>query len=312
MNESDKNFIKSLQIEEFRGIKQTIKPIPFSNFNVLFGPNNSGKSTILEALSLLPFPNMSDLIQTCLKINMIRDFNNLGGTNKSLLYLYSGTSQIKYDTILGKIKLTLDLNDYNFSPISLIQEEARKSKISLEKAVLFIPNKSEFLRYMEIQMAEKKETIIKKGWDRKITEFLGNIVKDQFTKIVFGQPICLEKQIKDKTVPIPLSDLGSGIERIAKMIPLVEIINPQLLLVDNFGTGLYPVSIRRTLEWLMTNDCQVIISTHSTDVLRIVNELKPKGTQMIFLDKDKNDNLKNKVFSSEEISDFINHSTEFK
>ena len=41
--------LKALTIENFKGIKDPFR-IEFRPINILFGPNNSGKSTIIQAL----------------------------------------------------------------------------------------------------------------------------------------------------------------------------------------------------------------------------------------------------------------------
>src|ERR1035437_2710544 len=48
--------VRRLRIERFRGIDQLV--IDPTSRNVLVGPNNAGKSTILEALDLLLYPGL--------------------------------------------------------------------------------------------------------------------------------------------------------------------------------------------------------------------------------------------------------------
>ncbi|MHA1661032.1 MAG: AAA family ATPase [Promethearchaeota archaeon] len=55
-------FVDWLDVKEFRGINECIEKLEFSNFTALIGKNNTGKSSILEALSLLPDPDLSDYI----------------------------------------------------------------------------------------------------------------------------------------------------------------------------------------------------------------------------------------------------------
>ncbi|MHC1575632.1 MAG: AAA family ATPase [Candidatus Methanogasteraceae archaeon] len=54
-------FISEIDVEEFRGIKRCKKPIKLSKFNVLIGKNNSGKSSLLEALYLFPSPQIDSI-----------------------------------------------------------------------------------------------------------------------------------------------------------------------------------------------------------------------------------------------------------
>ena len=50
------NYVQELDIKEFRGVRKLKEPIKFKKINILIGRNNSGKTTILDALSLLPHP----------------------------------------------------------------------------------------------------------------------------------------------------------------------------------------------------------------------------------------------------------------
>ena len=86
-------FVNSLSIKEFRGIKECRSPVRFSNFTVLIGRNNSGKSSILEALSLLPTHFINDYITGKNKRNFLVDLHD---QPKRLLYQYAGNSELKY------------------------------------------------------------------------------------------------------------------------------------------------------------------------------------------------------------------------
>jgi AAA15 family ATPase/GTPase len=55
-------FISEIDVKEFRGIKRCKEPIKLSKFNVLIGKNNSGKSSLLEALYLFPLPRLHSTI----------------------------------------------------------------------------------------------------------------------------------------------------------------------------------------------------------------------------------------------------------
>ena len=62
------NGFKTLEINNFRGIDH-LKIDDFSRVNVLLGQNNSGKSTVLEAIAMLMGMSNPDLPQA---INAIR------------------------------------------------------------------------------------------------------------------------------------------------------------------------------------------------------------------------------------------------
>ena len=62
------NGFKNLEIKNFRGIDH-LKIDDFSRVNVLLGQNNSGKSTVLEAIAMLMGMSNPDLPQA---INSIK------------------------------------------------------------------------------------------------------------------------------------------------------------------------------------------------------------------------------------------------
>lgn len=305
-------FVKSLYFEEFKGIKKTVDSIDFSHFNILIGRNNSGKSAILEALSLLPKPDLRDSIENLSKIQKLRNLHGQGDSNKALIYLYSGKSYLKYDTSLGKIEIELELDDFKtYINERFIQSDAEFKKythlndISLDEAVLFTHDNTNILNSIQTKMEQYKELLTKKGFHIKIAEFLNKTVNDRYTEIVFLHPISLRKQINSNTIYLPLSDLGAGAERIVKIMAMVEAIEPKLLLIDDIGGGFHPTLIKMVLEWLDSLKTQIIITTHSIDVLNLIRQTKPKETNIIFLNKDKNDYLNSKVFSLRKLEDYI-------
>ena len=82
-----------MDIKEFRGIECCKTPLSLSNFTVLVGRNNSGKSSILEALSLIPF-SVNPLVYT--GENRLSFIEKLHGGRTSLVYGYSGTALLTY------------------------------------------------------------------------------------------------------------------------------------------------------------------------------------------------------------------------
>jgi len=59
------------------------------------------------------------------------------------------------------------------------------------------------------------------------------------------------------------------------------------------------------LKWLSDKDCQVIISTHSIDVLRALLEVKSEDTTVLQLKKTANDILLHEALTLDELKDMI-------
>lgn len=312
--------IKDLNIKEFRGIKKCEKPLKFSRFNILIGKNNSGKSTILEALSLLPSVNTIDLIQGRKKGEILRrahQENKNVKKYKCLLYLHAGTSFIEYSLTSGH--LVVEINEDNIEmgtkEEKILQERQFAQFFNvkpnlLEKLVLHIPNDTELLKQIEKKVKEYKEEIMKEGYHIKVAKLLNNNVDDEYSDITFLEPISIRKKLPDNFVYLPLKDLGFGAEKFVKIISLIEVIKPSLLLIDDFETGFHPSLIKAFLIWLKGKKMQVILSTHSIDVLDRLVEVQPNDTQIILLKKDESDLLKYESFPLKKVQNFLNANTD--
>ena len=68
-------FIKSIEINQFRGIQQ-LTVSDFSNINLIVGDNNSGKTTLLEAMQLLFAKSQLKSIKNVIKQRTVLSLNN--------------------------------------------------------------------------------------------------------------------------------------------------------------------------------------------------------------------------------------------
>ena len=90
-------FIEKIKIKEFRGIKETKEWIGLKKFNILLGRNNSGKTTLLEALSLLQDPALLIPLIGKTRIDLISYLHN--ADIWKLVYGYEGEALIDYQNI---------------------------------------------------------------------------------------------------------------------------------------------------------------------------------------------------------------------
>ena len=330
--------VKNLNIKEFRGIKCCKRPIEFTKFTVLIGRNNSGKTTILEALSLLPHPTTAEFITSKPKIDFIRDnhgkdvvsFSELK-TYKNLLYQYAGTSIIEYNNIGDKmVKLTIDRKktkiEAETTKIDGLNEEYdlvqgmeqnliynNFNKIITEKSgtsVLFIPYNTEYIRNIDTRINNLQEAIIKDKIHVKVAKSLNKCVDDEYSEILFGTPIRLRKVFPDNFTYIRINDLGSGAEKLVKIMALIEVIKPSLILLDDFEVGYHPTMLEVFLKWLIELDSQVVVSTHSIDVLYRLTKLESEDIQIVFLKKSQEDILSYKIYNPIEIENYLDTNTD--
>lgn len=91
------------------------------------------------------------------------------------------------------------------------------------------------------------------------------------------------------------------------MLLWLETISPELVLWDDFEASVHPTLIKFVLECLSKKDWQVVLATHSIDVLiRLLEvELESKDCSVILLKKTKDDVLSHKKLTKEALDDFL-------
>ena len=179
------------------------------------------------------------------------------------------------------------------------------SRQKLSQVVLCIPYTTSIFKDLELRMRNLKELITKNGIHIKLAKFLNECVNDNYSEIVFLEPISLRKIYDNNKVYLQLRDLGSGAEKVIKIMAILEVLSPELVLIDDFETGLHPTLIRLFLKWLKEKKWQKIISTHSIDVLYQLVEISPKDTTIIQLHKSNEDILTHNVLTLEQLEDII-------
>jgi len=95
--------IEDLQIDTFRGIKN-LQINDLGSINILVGDNNSGKTSVLEAIQLLCNPNKYDLIRLARQRENHRNMFVGMGTLDSFLYLFNAKEEGYSLNIAGKIR----------------------------------------------------------------------------------------------------------------------------------------------------------------------------------------------------------------
>lgn len=317
-----------MNIKEFRGIKECNKPLTFSEFTVIIGRNNSGKSSILEALSLLPLPQTSYRLPYHQE-NRIDLLTKLRGGRTSLLYAYSGSAIIKYVVKNRKWKLTLEetlepklqiskieqghiLNDpLNAISVALGKKPGKGSARRVNQMVFYIPNDSLFLEEIAkaLQIEKNQNFVTKTGAHARVAKLINECVDDKYSEVLFSPDLRLRKETPNNILYIKIKDLGDGIKKIAVLFMWLEALKPSLILWDDFEGSAHPALLKRVMNWLIKgrkkHGWQIILSTHSIDVLNILLDLKPTGAKVIQTKKTDNDILTHKSLNLEKLEDLF-------
>ncbi|NOZ58036.1 MAG: ATP-binding protein [Euryarchaeota archaeon] len=305
--------IRSLSLKEFRGIKSCDKPLKFSKFTVLIGRNNSGKSTILQALYLLPDPLSGSAIPFN---NKRRDY--LNATIKNPVYGYSGIAEIRYNDGDAKLRINenfgvdlFKIKDREFKGTER-WDPAKSCELfgvrSSEEFSVLIPNDTQVLQQIDGKITNLQNKIMKSGAHIRVARLISECVADNYTEIL-PDTLKIRKELPDGNVHyIRIEDLGDGARKAVKLMLLLEVIKPKLVLWDDFEASAHPSLIKILLSWLSQNHWQVVLSTHSIDVLYGLLDAEPEGAKILQLHKDEEDILHHRTLTLEDVEDFMSAS----
>jgi len=331
-------FISSLHIKEFRGIRECKSPLSLSKFTVLLGRNNSGKSAVLEALSLFPNFKVSKLYLN--QLSSIEFLKNLHAGYSSLIYGYSGIAELNCTLKGEKLKITLEDNN-QFSlladdkvpfldkgqrfekreftePAQALKRIAnsidgdRDDNWKLGNSTFFIPNDTSFMDGLQTGMKDDYvwNLITKTGANSKVIQLVNKCVDDKYSEVLRTPELSARKERGSEKLPfyVKIKDLGEGIQKVVTTALWLEALNPQLILWDDFEGSAHPSLINVLVEWIAKKPWQVILSTHSFDVLNSILNVRPEGTEVIQLKKTDNDALIQNSLTLQELEDIVDSS----
>jgi len=310
--------IESIELTEFRGIRGCKNPIELSRFSVLIGRNNSGKTTILEALSMLPVDRIRTKRFPPADWTIVDYMDYLHGGLDSLIYCYVGKAII--NCVVHGERITWEYSGGESASIASLT----KGPLTAEElakllgfkhygqaltSILLLPNDTRFLKELTHSLSSKKEwvKVEKSGANTSVVELIDKVVHDSFTEAtVRFNTIVLRKELPDgHVIYVNASDLGDGVERVLIYGLWLETYRPKVVLWDDIEASAHPGLIESVLEWLASKDWQVVLTTHSYDVLERLIAVEPEDASIIVLKKDANDILESKVLSLDELSDML-------
>jgi len=312
-------FVSELHLKEFRGIKDCEETLELSKFTVLVGRNNVGKSAILEALSLLPHPYMGDIVYGNTKLSLVKNMLHSG---KHIAYGYSGIARIEFsiknrkwliEIPEGEAKLFIDNEtvrwrvDVQKISDALGMQVEDDIRSHLQKMVVFLPNNTKYIEKMDelLQNENYKNFIMKQGAHVRVAKAISECVSDNFTEVILDT-MKIRKELPNGNVfYIHLDDLGDGIKKAVRVMLLIEALKPKLILWDDFEVFAHPSLIKILLNWLAKGDWQVVISTHSIDVLYELLDVRPEDCSILLLDKTEDDVLRYDKLTLNDLEDLF-------
>ncbi len=293
-------FIREIkEISEFRGIKKLSSPIPFKKFNILIGKNNAGKSTLMEAILLGTVPEYKEPITGRSVLEFIRDRHN--GAHR-LIYKYAGRAKTTCETEKGTITHALADNGEFLRGNKHVQIDLHKTS-----PVIFLPYDTNFMKHINKFLEDKEPEIVKKEIHTKTARRISEVLDEEFTEIVLKRDGWYLR--RSDASYIHIEDAGDGVKKSVKVMMLLELLRPKLVLWDDFDTALHPGMLYELMRWLALGPWQVVLSTHSIDVLYYFNDLSEEieefNGQVILLRKDSQDTLYHRELSPDEIETLL-------
>ena len=330
-------FISSIRMKEFRGIKECKSAVSLSKFTVLLGRNNSGKSAVLEALSLFPDYRSKKLYSDESPSDFLASLH--GGYN-SLIYGYSGNAELNCTILNEKLRLLISENNQFLlsaeDEVTRFKQDGQRvrerdfttpesvmAKISncidgdnysqkLTNATFFLPNNTTFMDKLQVKIKEDKiwNMVTKKGANSTVIDLVNRCVDDKYSEVLRTPELSARKERGKERLPIyiKIKDLGEGIQKVVTTALWLEALNPQLILWDDFEGSAHPSLINVLIDWIAKKPWQVVISTHSFDVISSVLDIKPEDTTVIQLKKTNDDILIQNTLSMGQLDDIVDSS----
>lgn len=330
--------IKQLKLKNFRGVKNG--EIELGDLTILVGSNNSAKTTILEALFLLPNPlryvpyydSRGDFTAALLIHEMHKTLDSQGygfllnkyiaeeaeikGDNNYLKFVkndysifISTESNMDFKTSnittrKGDIGYFGNLEQSNEGS-ALTTSENRNKLITAESLLL----SSEFTKFAYSYIHRNWGNIMNLEFMKEVVKDLSHMVNEKYINITIepfmGGRLAIFGFLEDGS-RIRLGDLGYGVQIYLISRILYELKKPKILLWDDFEAHLNPRMLIRIGEWfweLIENGVQIVVSTHSLEAVKILSEFNKNA--IIYLTSLDDGTLKKRKLSIEEIDNLL-------
>jgi AAA15 family ATPase/GTPase len=253
--------LDSLHIKNFRCFEDLTIP-SLGRVNLIVGKNNSGKSTLLEAIAVFAQGGSTESLRNLLK-SRHELFNGVIYQERSKSISIQGDKESvcfypDYDDRLGEVYENCDpeheWRDHQ-KPFALVDSQ--------------LAHENDLAQQWDTAYLDSEEHIVK--------ETLA-IFNADITNVIFVQsPDKKEERvavlkIKGKAKAVPLKAMGEGVSRILQIFLSALKAKNGFLLIDEFENGLHYSIQEEVWKKLFTLakelDIQVVATTHSEDTLK--------------------------------------------
>lgn len=301
--------IKNFSISNFRGIR-SLRMEGLSQFNVIVGNNNCGKSSILDALMLFYSPSKpsNDIL-----INRVRNYMKSDAESLKLLFYNldtNSTISMKGDTSDGSREVAINYAEENKGTVQYTNGlSSMAEKLSgLDHLVTITHRDQASVFHFAFRPQDKNSAAVGIGlgehYEETVTcyystpnlnysvtsDVVEQILKNKEEQFVLDVLCKIEPSIKDIILVgdellvdiglserIPIQMLGDGIRKIFYLIALVYYCRNGVLLIDEVDNGIYyksmPALWKAIIHAAMLHHVQIFVTTHNGESLRVLSEV---------------------------------------
>lgn len=301
LEQKNESMLKSVKIDNFRGIKEA-KVDDLALVNVFVGKNNSGKTTIMDAIYLACKEPFWPALLEHLKKRVNRQ---VGG--KELWYEYQvredikinlGFSNFSYELQFsineGQIYITDDLDDenkrlrrhYNLKTLDEGKSGRHNAQdLSDEVKTYFDSFKLLYslttrldqmanldTSFGEIKLQTKKEDDLIK----RMSDIYGSEFQFEFIPRVDSRNE-IKLSVKDRGYRIILDFCGDGVQRGLMILSELELLGKTGIIIEEIETYQHPEALKKlakhAVDLSRKNKVQLFITTHNYDALRYFEQV---------------------------------------
>jgi AAA15 family ATPase/GTPase len=299
--------ITAIKITNVKGFQSATINRLSRNINVFIGPNNAGKSTILNSIFLLQRKNV-----------FTKGDTTLGKSNGQIELFFEGghLPEIIPESHMDKITFSLQTNSislvrYNGSgnkSLATIQEEEPHNLIYPYLSKRKVGNYSDAMNEANANSVSGNFTNLYSKIDRLVTpEFQpANSQYIAACKEVLGFPISSRAKGAGKQAVyfihnlehIPLTAMGEGVANILGLIVDLCIAEDRIFLIEEPENDIHPKALKALLKLIIEKSStnQFFISTHSNIVMKYLGSVS--DSKVFNVTNDGKDEAKPKLFVS--------------
>lgn len=276
--------LPDLSIEGFRGLERFQFP-KLARVNLLVGPNNSGKTTVLEAVEILAQSSVWTLKS---RRGSAADLSGLFNRSKTMssILIQGGEYLSRFEQLLVimsgvpsllRIKPTIE-------PETGDEAEAEAGQLRPVHSSQLAQSDSPGPRFpVQFRTTRAADTFLKALWEQVVLQPEEEVayqalrlIQPEIQRVAFleHEPIV---RLANEDRPRPLSEQGEGILHLLGLSLNLACARDGVLLVDEIDTGLYyrtlPNVWKLVIETARQLNVQVFATTHSRDCVEALANL---------------------------------------